>query len=350
VTHRIAVLPGDGVGPEVVAEARKAVDALGLPLSWTELPWGSAWYREHGRMMPEDALEILRGHDAVLLGAVGDPSVPDHVALWETILEIRQKLDLWANVRPCRLLPGVPTPLAERRPEDVDFLVVRENTEGEYAGVGGRSHRGLDSEVALETSVFTRSGVERVVRYAFELAASRRETLTSATKSNASRYGYVLWDEIVEETASEFGGVRVERVLVDALAARMVRDPASLDVVVASNLFGDILTDLAAAIQGGMGMAASANLAPGSGAPGVFEPVHGSAPDIAGNGIANPAGAIWSASLMLEHLGEDEAAAALMKALERVCADGPRTRDVGGDATTADVGDAVLGAVTGLRR
>ncbi len=215
-------------------------------------------------MMPEDALEILRGHDAVLLGAVGDPSVPDHVALWETILEIRQKLDLWANLRPCRLLPGIPTPLAERRPEDVDFLVVRENTEGEYAGVGGRSHRGLDSEVALETSVFTRSGVERVVRYAFELAASRRETLTSATKSNASRYGYVLWDEVVEETASEFGGVRVERVLVDALAARMVRDPASLDVVVASNLFGDILTDLAAAIQGGMGMAASANLAPGS--------------------------------------------------------------------------------------
>ena len=280
--------------------------------------------------MPEDALDVLRAHDAVLLGAVGDPSVPDHVALWETILEIRQKLDLWANLRPCRLLPGIPTPLAERGPEDVDFLVVRENTEGEYAGVGGRSHRGLDSEVALETSVFTRSGVERVVRYAFELAASRRGTLTSATKSNASRYGYVLWDEVVEETASEFGGVRVERVLVDALAARMVRDPASLDVVVASNLFGDILTDLAAAIQGGMGMAASANLAPGGDVPGVFEPVHGSAPDIAGQGVANPAGAIWSASLMLEHLGEDDAAARLMRALERVCAEGPRTRDVGG--------------------
>ena len=263
MTHRIAVLPGDGVGPEVVAEARKAVDALGLSVAWTELPWGSAWYREHGRMMPEDALDTLRDHDAVLLGAVGDPSVPDHVALWETILEIRQGLDLWANLRPCRLLPGIPTPLAGRRPEDVDFLVVRENTEGEYAGVGGRSHRGLDSEVALETSVFTRDGVERVVRYAFELAASRRGTLTSATKSNASRFGYVLWDEVVEETAAEFDGVRVERVLVDALAARMVRDPASLDVVVASNLFGDILTDLAAAIQGGMGMAASANLAPG---------------------------------------------------------------------------------------
>jgi tartrate dehydrogenase/decarboxylase/D-malate dehydrogenase len=349
VTHRIAVLPGDGVGPEVIAEARKAVDALGLSLAWTELPWGSAWYREHGRMMPEDALDTLRDHDAVLLGAMGDPSVPDHVALWDTILAIRQGLDLWANLRPCRLLPGIPTPLADRTPDDVDFLVVRENTEGEYAGVGGRSHRGLDSEVALETSVFTRAGVRRVVRYAFELAASRRGILTSATKSNASRFGYVLWDEVAEETAAEFDGVRVERVLVDALAARMVRDPGSLDVVVASNLFGDILTDLAAAIQGGMGMAASANIAPGSDAPGVFEPVHGSAPDIAGRGIANPAGAIWSASLMLEHLGEGEAASDLMKALEIVCNKGPRTRDVGGDATTAEVGSAVAVALSASR-
>jgi tartrate dehydrogenase/decarboxylase / D-malate dehydrogenase len=345
VTHRVAVLPGDGVGPEVIAEARKAVDALGLSLAWTELPWGSAWYREYGRMMPEDALDTLSDHDVVLLGAIGDPSVSDHVALWDTILEIRQGLDLWANLRPCRLLPGIPTPLAGRQPDDVDFLVVRENTEGEYAGVGGRSHRGLDSEVALETSVFTRDGVRRVVRYAFELAASRRGTLTSATKSNASRFGYVLWDEVVEETAAEFDGVRVERVLVDALAARMVRDPGSLDVVVASNLFGDILTDLAAAIQGGMGMAASANIAPDSDAPGVFEPVHGSAPDIAGQGIANPMGAIWSAALMLEHLGEADAAAEVMDALATACYKGPRTRDVGGDATTAEVGDAVAAAV-----
>jgi tartrate dehydrogenase/decarboxylase / D-malate dehydrogenase len=349
VTYRIAVLPGDGVGLEVVAETRKAVDALGLEVAWSELPWGSAYYREHGRMMPEGALDTLRSHDALLLGAVGDPSVPDHVALWGTILEIRQGLDLWANLRPCRLLPGIPSPLEGRGPEDVDFLVVRENTEGEYAGVGGRSHEGHDSEVALEASVFTRAGVRRVVRYAFELAASRRGTLTSATKSNASRFGYVLWDEVVEETAAEFDGVRVERVLVDALAARMVRDPGSLDVVVASNLFGDILTDIAAAIQGGMGMAASANLAPGSDALGVFEPVHGSAPDIAGQGVANPAGAIWSASLMLEHLGEAEAAGALMRALEAVCAEGPRTRDVGGEATTAEVGDAVADAVSALR-
>jgi tartrate dehydrogenase/decarboxylase/D-malate dehydrogenase len=346
LSYRIALLPGDGVGPEVIAEARGVVDALGLPLEWTELPWGSAHYHKHGRMMPEDALETLRAHDAVLLGAIGDPSVPDHVALWGVILEIRQRLDLWANLRPCRLLPGIPCPLVGRGPGDVNMLFVRENTEGEYAGVGGRTHRGFKSEVALETSVFSRAAVERLVRYAFELAGSRRGALTSATKSNASRYGYVLWDEVVDEVAAEFAEVRLERVLVDALAARMVRDPGSLDVVVASNLFADILTDLAAAIQGGMGMAASANIAPGSDAPGVFEPVHGSAPDIAGQGIANPAGAIWSAALMLEHLGEAEAGRAVMRALEAVCRDGVSTPDVGGSATTRDVGDAVAHVVS----
>ncbi|MER3411059.1 MAG: tartrate dehydrogenase [Thermoleophilia bacterium] len=350
MTYRVALVPGDGVGPEVIVEARKAVDALGLPIAWTELPWGSAYYHEHGRMMAEDALDTLRAHDAVLLGAIGDPSVPDHVALWGTVLEIRQKLDLWANLRPCRLLPGIPCPLAGRGPDDVDMLLVRENTEGEYAGVGGRAHRGLDTEVALETSVFSYTGVERVARHAFELAASRRCLLTSATKSNASRYGYVLWDEVVEEVASDFPEVQVERALVDALAARMVRDPGSLDVVVASNLFGDILTDLAAAIQGGMGMAASANVAPGDAeVPGVFEPVHGSAPDIAGRGIANPCGAIWSAALMLEHLSEPEAAAVLMDALVTTCHEGPRTRDVGGEATTAEVGEAVATRVARAR-
>jgi tartrate dehydrogenase/decarboxylase / D-malate dehydrogenase len=240
-----------------------------------------------------------------------------------------------------RLLEGIPGPLAGRRPADVDMLFLRENTEGEYSGVGGRAHQGLPSEVGIETSVFTRSGVERIVRHAFELASRRRGVVTSATKSNASRFGYVLWDEVAEEVAATFPGVRYERVLVDALAARMVRDPGSLDVVVASNLFGDILTDLAAAIQGGMGMAASANVAPDSEEPGLFEPVHGSAPDIAGQGIANPAGAIWSATLMLEHLGEPDAARTLMTALEDVCRDGPRTRDVGGDASTREVGEAV---------
>jgi len=345
VTHRIALLPGDGVGPEVTEQARRVVDALGLAVEWTELPWGSAFFHTNGRMMAEDWEEVLRDHDAVLLGAIGDPSVPDHESLWGSILLVRQKLDLWANERPARLLEGIPCPLAGRGPADVDMLFVRENTEGEYAGIGGRSHRGLPIEVGIETSVFTRTGVERVVRHAFSLAAKRRGVLTSATKSNASRFGYVLWDEVVEEVAADFPGVRVDRVLVDALAARMVRDPGSLDVVVASNLFADILTDLAAAIQGGMGMAASANIAPGHDVPGVFEPVHGSAPDIAGQGIANPVGAIWSTSLMLDHLGELDAARRVMRALESVCRDGPRTRDIGGAASTREVGDAVVALV-----
>jgi tartrate dehydrogenase/decarboxylase/D-malate dehydrogenase len=341
LTYRVALLPGDGVGPEVIAEVRRAVDALSLPLDWTELPWGSAYWHENGRMMPEDWQDVVRAHDAVLLGAVGHPSVPDHIALWGLILELRQTLDLWANLRPARLLEGIPGPLAGRGPTDVDMLFVRENSEGEYAGVGGRSHRGFPAEVALETSVFTRGGVERILRLAFELAEGRRRVVTSATKSNASRFGYVLWDEVAAEVAAEHPDVRYERVLVDALAARMIRSPESLDVVVASNLFGDILTDVAAAIQGGMGMAASANVAPGSDVPGIFEPVHGSAPDIAGQGIANPSGAIWSAVLMLEHLGEQEAAGRLMRALEDVCRDGPKTRDIGGTATTEEVGEAI---------
>jgi tartrate dehydrogenase/decarboxylase/D-malate dehydrogenase len=342
---KIALLPGDGVGPEVIAEARKAVDAIGLAVEWTELPWGSAYWHEHGRMMPEDGIETLRAHDAILMGAVGDPSVPDAVSLWGFVLKIRQELDLWANIRPARLLEGIPCPLAGRGLDDVDIVFVRENTEGEYAGAGGRVHPGLRHETAIETSVFTREGLERVVRHAFRLAQERRGVLTSATKSNASRYGYVFWDEVVEEVALDFPGVRIERVLVDALCARMVQDPASLDVVVASNLFGDILTDLAAALQGGLGMAASANVAPGSDVPGLFEPVHGSAPDIAGQGIGNPCGAVWSASLMLEHQGEGDAAVRLMAALEAVCRDGPRTRDVGGSASTAEVGDAISARV-----
>ena len=341
--HHVAVIAGDGAGPEVIAEARKAVDALvdalGLDLTWHELPWGTAHYHEHGAMMPPDALEVVRRFDAILLGAVGDPSVPDHVTLWGLLLPLRQGLDLWANLRPARLLDGVPSRL-EGRPQ-VDMLFVRENTEGEYSGVGGRAHRGLELEVGIETSVFTRAGVRRVVKHAFELAEKRRGVVTSATKSNASRYGYVLWDEVTEEVAAEHPDVKLERVLVDALAARMVTAPQSLDVVVASNLFGDVLTDIAAVLQGGMGMAASASVAPGSDTTPVFEPVHGSAPDIAGQGIANPMGAIWSAALMLDTLGETEASARLMRALEDVCRDGPRTRDVGGAATTGAVGDAI---------
>jgi tartrate dehydrogenase/decarboxylase/D-malate dehydrogenase len=309
MTHQVAVIAGDGAGPEVVAEARKAIDALQLDLSWTELPWGTDHFHEHGSMMPAGALETARGFDAILLGAVGHPSVPDHVTLWGLLLPLRQGLDLYANLRPARLLDGVPSAL-EGRPA-VDMLFVRENTEGEYSGVGGRAHQGLELEVGIETSVFTRAGVRRVVEHAFTLAEQRRGVLTSATKSNASRYGYVLWDEVVEDVHAAHPGVTVERVLVDALAARMVSSPGSLDVVVASNLFGDVLTDIAAVLQGGMGMAASASIAPGSGTPGIFEPVHGSAPDIAGKGIANPMGAIWSAALMLDHLGEAAASCLL---------------------------------------
>jgi tartrate dehydrogenase/decarboxylase/D-malate dehydrogenase len=347
MTYRIAVIAGDGVGPEVVAEARKAVDALGLSLEWNELPWGTDHYHAHGTMLPPDGLEVVRRHDAVLLGAVGHPSVPDHVTLWGLLLPLRQRLDLWANVRPARLLPGVPSPLAGS--PAVDMLFVRENTEGEYSGVGGRAHEGLELEVGIETSVFTRAGIRRVVAYAFELAEQRRGVVTSATKSNASRYGYVLWDEVevAAEVAAERPGVRYERVLVDALAARMVSKPASLDVVVASNLFGDILTDLAAVLQGGMGVAASASVAPGTRTPGIFEPVHGSAPDIAGRGVANPIGAIWSAALMLEHLGEREAGARLLGAVEAVCRAGVLTRDLGGSATSAEVGDAVAAGLSG---
>jgi tartrate dehydrogenase/decarboxylase/D-malate dehydrogenase len=343
VTYRVAVIAGDGAGPEVIAEARKAVDALGLDLEWNDLTWGTDHFHAHGTMMPPDGIDVARAHDAILLGAVGDPSVPDHVTLWGLLLPLRQGLDLWANLRPARLLDGVPSPLEGRPP--VDMLFVRENTEGEYSGVGGRAHQGLDLEVGIETSVFTRAGVRRVVAHAFELAEGRRRILTSATKSNASRYGYVLWDEIAAEIASEHPDVRYERVLVDALAARMVSNPASLDVVVASNLFGDILTDLAAVLQGGMGMAASASVAPGSDGSGMFEPVHGSAPDIAGRGIANPLGAIWSAALMLDHLGEAGASGRVMRAIESVCRDGTLTRDLGGGATTTEVGNAVAARV-----
>ncbi len=343
---RIATLAGDGAGPEVIAETRKVLDALDLVIDWVELDWGSDHYHRTGLMMPEDALDQLRTVDAALLGAVGHPSVPDDVSLWGMLLPIRQRLDLWANLRPVRLLPGVPGPLAGRGSDDIDMLFVRENSEGEYSGIGGRAHQGLHHEVAVETGVFTRVGVERVIRHAFTLARSRRGHLVSATKSNASRYGYVLWDEIAEEVAAEFPDVTYERVLVDALAARMVGNPGSLDVVVASNLFADILTDLAAAIQGGMGMAASANIAPDDpDVPGVFEPVHGSAPDIAGQGIANPCGSIWSAVQMPEFLGRPDDAQRLMRAMEQVCESGPRTRDIGGTASTVEVGEAIAAAV-----
>ena len=347
-THRIALLPGDGIGKEVVAEARKCVDALGLDIAWTHLPWGSDYFLEHGQMMSDDWVETLRAHEAILMGACGWPTVPDHIALWGMILKIRQVLDLWANVRPARLLPGIPTPLAGRTAADIDMVFVRENTEGEYAGVGGRSHTGLPHEVGIETAVFTRVGIERIVRFSFELARSRKGRLVSTTKSNASRFGYVLWDEIVREVAADFPDVTVEKVLVDALAARMVSNPGSLDVVVASNLFGDILTDIAAAIQGGMGTAASANTKPGSTEPGLFESVHGSAPDIAGKGLANPIAMITSFGMALRYsFGMGREADLIDQAIAATLAKGLRTADIKSEGakivSTSEMGAAIIG-------
>jgi tartrate dehydrogenase/decarboxylase/D-malate dehydrogenase len=350
-THRIAVIAGDGIGTEVMPEGLRAVEAAArrfdIAIAFDHFDFASwNWYEKHGSMMPDDWKEQIGGHDAIFFGAVGWPAkIPDHVSLWGSLIKFRREFDLYVNLRPARLMPGIRSPLAGLAPGDIDMMIVRENTEGEYSGVGGRSHRGMAHEVAIDTTVFTALGCERVVRHAFTLAAARRGTLINATKSNASRHAYPFWDEVVERVGADFPQVTVQRVLVDALAARMILNPASVDVVVASNLFGDILTDVAAALQGGLGMAASASLSPGSDGPALFEPVHGSAPDIAGRGIANPSGAIWSAALMLDHLGEPAAAARVMRALEAVCAGPVRTRDIGGGASTVEVGDAVLAAL-----
>jgi len=350
-THRIAVIPGDGVGVEVIEAGVAVLEAAaradgGFALELTSFPWGSDYYLEHGRMMAEDAVDVLRGFDAIYLGAVGSPAVPDDVTLWGSILLIRQTLDLYVNLRPVRLMPGVEGPLRSKGPEHIDMMCVRENTEGEYSGVGGRVHRNLPGEVAIQTDVFTRTGVERVVRHAFELATRRRGRLASITKSNAGRHAFTFWDDVVESVASEYPGVEVDRLLVDAAAAFFVTRPERFDVVVGSNLFMDILTDVGAVIQGGMGLAASMNVNPDGGVPALFEPVHGSAPDIAGRGIANPTGAVWAGAMMLEHLGERTAAAAIMSSLESVLAAGEiRTPDLGGTARTGDVAGALVGGV-----
>ncbi len=350
--HRIAVIPGDGVGPEVVAAGLDALVHLAevvpdLSIETETFPWGSDYFRAHGRMMPADGLERLRGFDAIYFGAVGDPEIPDHVTLWQLRLAICQGFDQYANVRPARLLPGIDGPLRDIGPEDLDWVIVRENSEGEYSGAGGRVHQGHAGEVAIESAVFTRAGVERIMRFAFALARSRRRRrLTLVTKSNAQRHGMVLWDEIFAALAREFDEVATDRVLVDAATQRMVRDPRSLDVLVATNLHADILSDLAAALTGGLGLAPSANLDPERRFPSMFEPVHGSADDIAGKGIANPIGAIRSAAQMLDHLGESEAAARIEAAVARVCAVGAvRTPDLGGVATTAEMRDAIIAEI-----
>jgi tartrate dehydrogenase/decarboxylase / D-malate dehydrogenase len=346
--YHIAVIPGDGIGQEVMPEGLKALNAAAeitgaFRLDTEAFPWGCEHYLAHGSLMPEDALQRLAQFDAIFFGAVGWPSVPDHVSLWGLRLPICQGFDQYANLRPSLLLPGVLGPLRDKQPGDIDFVVVRENTEGEYTGAGGRGHRGLPMEVAVETAIFTRAGVERVIRYAFELARRRpRHRLASVTKSNAQRYAMTLWDEVFDAVATEYPDVATERVLVDAMAARFVLKPESLDVVVASNLFADILTDLGGAVVGGLGMAPSANLNPERRYPSMFEPVHGSAPDIFSRGVANPIAMIWSGSLMLDFLGETQAAELIFAAIKVVTAAGlVRTPDLGGRATTAEMGEAI---------
>ncbi len=346
--RRIAVIPGDGIGEEVTPEGIRVLDAaserLGrFRIEYEYFPWGCRYYLENGRMMPPDGLQTLRSFDAIYFGAVGFPSVPDHVSLRGLRLPICQGLEQYVCYRPSRILPGVKSPLAGKQAGDVDLVVIRENTEGEYAGAGGRAHAGLPIEVAVETAVFSRLGIERVARYAYRLAAGRRKHLVSATKSNAQQHTLTFWDQVVEEVGHEFPDVRIERVLVDALAARFVLRPESLDVIVASNLFGDILTDLGAAICGSLGIAPSGNINPERQYPSMFEPVHGSAPDIVGKGIANPIGMIWCGAMMLDFIGEAEAARLIESAIRGVTAEGTAlTPDLGGRATTREVTDAIL--------
>ncbi|MGH6806698.1 MAG: tartrate dehydrogenase [Ensifer adhaerens] len=344
-SYSIALIPGDGIGQDVTDAAWQVLSTVarhsGFSLTGTPFPWSCAFYKETGAMMPTDGIEILRRFDAILLGAVGWPAeVPDSVSLHGLLLPIRKAFVQYANIRPHRLLPGVQGPL---KAENFDILCIRENTEGEYSGAGGRVHQGTGDEVAVETSIFTRTGVERILRFGFEQARQRRGKLASVTKSNAQRYSMVFWDEITRELAADYADVEVTSYHIDAMAARMVMAPESLDVVVASNLFGDILTDLGAAIQGGLGFAASANINPDRSAPSMFEPVHGSAPDIAHLGIANPVAAIWSGAMMLEHLGESEAARIVMTALERTTARGIGT--VPGKDKTETIKAAVLAAL-----
>ncbi|EHK52837.1 tartrate dehydrogenase [Allomesorhizobium alhagi] len=345
-TYSIALIPGDGVGKDVTQAAwqvlRAAAKRGGFGLEGTNFPWSCAYYRKTGAMMPKDGIEILRKFDAIYLGSVGWPAeVPDAVSLHGLLLPIRKAFTQYANIRPHRLLPGVQGPL---RSEGFDILCIRENTEGEYSGAGGRVHSGTGNEVAVETAIFTRVGVERIIRFGFEQARARRKKLASVTKSNAQKYSMVFWDEVTREVAKEYRDVEVSHYHIDAMAARMVMAPESLDVIVASNLFGDILTDLGAAIQGGLGFAASANINPDREAPSMFEPVHGSAPDIAHLGIANPIAAIWSGAMMLEHLGERNAAGEVMSAIESVTARGIGT--IAGKDRTEAITQAVLAAIT----
>jgi tartrate dehydrogenase/decarboxylase/D-malate dehydrogenase len=349
--HRIAAVPGDGIGPEVISAGLDVLHAVagldgGFALETQGFDWGSERYRRTGRMMPEDGVDTLRGFDAIYFGAVGDPKIPDHITLWELRLAICQGLDQYANVRPTRLLPGMTGPLKTELGRKIDWVIVRENSEGEYAGVGGRAHAGLPLETGIDVAVFTRTGVERICRFACELAMGRpRKRLTVVTKSNAQRHGMVFWDAVCRDVLADFPALEVDFKLVDAMAALMVTKPEAIDTVVATNLHADILSDLASALTGSLGNGATANINPAGDVPSMFEPIHGSAFDIVGKGIANPVGAFWTGAMMLEHLGEQGAAARLMAAIEKVTESGPRTPDLGGQAGSADVTRAVLAAL-----
>ena len=347
-TYRIACIPGDGIGKEVIPAGREVLEALAATQSrfrfeFESFDWGGDYYRKHGVMMPDDGLDALRNKDAILFGSAGDPQIPDHITLWGLRLKICQGFDQYANVRPTRILPGIASPLARCGPHDLNWVIVRENSEGEYSGVGGRAHQGHPIEVATDVSMMTRAGVTRIQRFAFKLAQSRpRKHLTVITKSNAQRHAMVMWDEIAAKVSKEFPDVTWDKELVDAATARMVNRPASLDTIVATNLHADILSDLAAALAGSLGIAPTANLDPERRYPSMFEPIHGSAFDIMGKGLANPIGTFWSCVMMLEHLGENEAAAALMGVIETVTANSAlHTRDLGGTAMTVDVTNAV---------
>jgi tartrate dehydrogenase/decarboxylase/D-malate dehydrogenase len=351
-THRIAVLPGDGIGKETVPESLKVLDAaarrFGFDLELTHYDWSCETFKETGKFMPDDGMDQLAKSDSILLGAVGWPGVPDHVSLWGLLIPIRRGFDQYANVRPCKLMPGVYTPLANRTEADIDFYVVRENTEGEYSSVGGRMFEGTDREFASQQAIFTRKGTDRILKYAFELAMTRpKKHVTSATKSNGIIHTMPYWDERFAEMAKSYPEIRTDQYHIDILCAHFVQHPDWFDVVVGSNLFGDILSDLGPALAGSIGIAASANINPERVFPSMFEPVHGSAPDIAGRFICNPIGQVWSAALMLNHLGENEAGAAIVTAIETLLRnDGPKTRDMGGQASTTDVGTAIAQVVS----
>jgi len=347
--HRIAVMPGDGIGKETVPEGLRVLDAaarkFGVDLAFTHFDWSCDYYAKHGRMMPEDWFDQLKGFEAIFYGAVGWPAtVPDHVSLWGSLIPFRRQFDQYVNMRPCKLMPGIATPLANRKPGDIDFVVVRENTEGEYSSVGGRMWEGTEREVVFQQSVFSRKGVDRILKFAFELARTRpAKHVTSATKSNGISITMPYWDERFKAMAVQYPDIRTDQYHIDILSAHFVGRPQVFDVVVASNLFGDILSDLGPAVCGTIGIAPSANINPERDFPSLFEPVHGSAPDIAGRGIANPIGQIWSGALMLDFLGHKEAGGAIVAAIERTLADAkaPRTADIGGRATTAEAGKAI---------